>query len=156
MSNKFQDSNQQSLGDVTAVRHAAAPPAQLWKEDWRQTAEALMTASAISQLHHGSSALLSVVKASLSKQAAATRTAAVFITRRGAKVTDRNRHADGVVARRVYTVCRSLIFLPIFLMQGCKLSPSTITDLLTEETSFGREEASFSPPHSDWTTSGGG
>lgn len=127
MSDKFQDSNQQSL-DVSAVRHAAASPARLCKEDWRQTAEALMTASAISQLHHGSSALLLAVKASLSKQAAATRTAAMFITRRGAKVTDWNRHADGVVARRVSTVCRSLFFLPIFLMQGCELSPSTITD----------------------------
>lgn len=115
-----------------------------------------MTVSAISQFHHSSSALLSAVKASLSKQAAPTRAAAMFITRRGAKVTDWNRHADGVVARQVYTVCRSLFFLPIFLMQGCKLSPSTITDLLTEEASFGREEASFSPPHSVWTTSGGG
>lgn len=80
----------------------------------------------------------------------------MFITRRGAKVMVRNRHVDGVVARRVYTVCCSLFFLPIVLMQGCELSPSTITDLLTGEASFGHEEASFSPPRSDWTTSGGG
>lgn len=115
-----------------------------------------MTVSAISLLHHGSSALLSPVKASLSKQAALTRTAAMFITRRSAKVTDRNRHADEVVAWRVYTVCRSLVFLPIFLMQGRELSPSTLTDLLTGEASFGRWDSSFSPLHSDWTTSVGG
>lgn len=140
MSDKFQDSNQQSLGDVSAVCPPPAPrcnpatlPAPLSKEGWRQTAEALMTASSISQFHHSSAALLLAVKASLSKQAASTRTATMFITRRGAKVTDWNRHADGVVARRVYMVCCSLFFLPIFLMQGCELSPSTITDLLAGE-----------------------
>lgn len=117
MSDKFQDSNQQSLGDMSVVCpvcHAAMPARCL--EGWRQTAEALMTVSVINQFHHSSSALLSAVKASLSKQAAPTRTAAMFITRRGEKVTDQNRHADGVVVRRVYTVCRSLFFLPISLM----------------------------------------